>query len=474
MAMHARIDAGARVALALCALAGGCQPREAEGALPMYAVLGPDGLVLHTRGAARRLAEADTVDTFCFDRDAKALIVTHARELARITLEGERTTLLQADGEVRFPDVSTRDGQIALSMLVGVGERQQWTVVVVDAHGGHLRVLAPGYDPCFTPDGGYVVFEVHGTSGTTLQILALDDPRATPEALGRPGEHDRHTPTVAPSGSEVVFSSGGQLCSLGLFDQVERTLTAPGAYDRFATFAPDGATLLFFRQADGRDQLVLRAPDGVQSAPFGIGARLAAFAPAPPPRDTLAARLADARGGAVALDDLTALGRADARRLGGWRGTSLSLRGLRQLEPLCARELARFAGALDLSGLEDLDGMGAELLSGYAANGEGFILRLDGLADPRSQTLQALARMRGWGLALGGLRKLDERHVEPLSGIAVAWLELGGLVELDLATAESIAAHWRNKWLLLAPDALVATGAEAALAKAQITLRRLR
>lgn len=114
------------------------------------------------------------------------------------------------------------------------------------------------------------------------------------------------------------------------------------------------------------------------------------------------------------------------------------------------------------------------MLSGYAANGEGFILRLDGLADPRPQTLQALARMRGWGLALGGLRQLDERHIEPLSGVAVAWLELGGLVELDVATAEAIAAHWRNKWLVLAPAAQVAPGAEAALAKAQLSLRRLR
>jgi hypothetical protein len=53
-------------------------------------------------------------------------------------------------------------------------------------------------------------------------------------------------------------------------------------------------------------------------------------------------------------------------------------------------------------------------------------------------------------------------------------LELGGLVQLDVRAAEAIAAHWRNKWLVLPPDARVAAGAEAALAKAQITLRRLR
>jgi hypothetical protein len=465
---------------ALWALASGCQPRaicnprENAGALPVHAVLGPDGLVLHTCGVTRRLAEADTVDTFCFDRDAEALIVTHGRELARITVDGERTALLQADGEVRFPDVSPRDGRIAFALLVGEGEHQHWAVAAVDAQGHDLRVLATGYDPCFTPDGGTLVYEVHKSPATSLEMLALDDPRATPEALGPHDARDRHTPTVAPSGAEVVYSSGGQLCSLGLFDQVERTLTAPGAYDRFATFAPDGTTLLFFRQVDGRDHLVLRAPDGVESAPFGIGARLAAFAPAPPPKGTLGARLADARSGAVVLDDLTLLHPADARMLGRWRGTSLSLRGLRQLEPQCARELAWFEGALDLSGLEDLDDVSAEMLSGYSANGEGLILRLDGLTDPSPQALQALARMRGWGLALGGLRKLEERHVRPLASVAVAWLELGGLVELDLATAESIAAHWRTKWLVLAPDAVVAPGAEAALARAQITLRRLR
>jgi hypothetical protein len=375
---------------------------------------------------------------------------------------------------VRFPDVSPRDGRIAFAVLVGQNERQHWAVATVDAEGRDLRVLATGYDPCFTPDGDYLVFEVHGGPATSLQILALDDPRATLEALGPRSERHRHTPTVAPSGAEVVFSSGGQLCSLGLFEQVEHTLTAPRAYDRFATFAPHGATLLFFRQDDGRDHLLVRAPDGVESAPFGIGARLAAFAPGPPPMGTLRARLADARSGAAVLDDLIAVDRADARLLGSWRGTSLSLRGVRQLEPLCACELARLKGALDLSGLEELNHVGAEMLSEYSANGEGLILRLDGLADPRPQALRAFATMRGWGLALGGLRELAERRIKSFSGIAVAWLELSGLVELDVATAEQIAGHWRNKWLVLAPDAEVADGVAFTLAKAQITLRRLR
>jgi hypothetical protein len=221
--------------------------------------------------------------------------------------------------------------------------------------------------------------------------------------------------------------------------------------------------------------LVLRAPDGVDRSLPSDGVQLVACAPGLPASGSIAARLRDASGDTLDLEDLTTLDPPDARLLGSWRGgQALVLRGISELDAVCAGELARSRGALDLGGLTTLDAATAGALARHAANGEGHVLRLDGVADPAPEVLRALAPMRGWGLSLGGLRALDLPRVEALAGIAVARLELGGLAELDLATARSIAAHWRNKWLVVTPDARIAAGATSALQTAQITVLKSR
>ncbi len=79
--------------------------------------------------------------------------VSRRRELTRIALDGQRRkVLLTAHGGVRFPDASPRNSAIAFALSDDEHTRDaRWQVAVVDAAGGRLRVLADGYDPCFSP-----------------------------------------------------------------------------------------------------------------------------------------------------------------------------------------------------------------------------------------------------------------------------------------------------------------------------------
>jgi Tol biopolymer transport system component len=68
--------------------------------------------------------------------------------------------------------------------------------------GAPPRVLAPGRDPSFTPDGSFVVYSAHTRIGWRLYQMHPDGEAKRPLGSGSGDEHD---PRVSPDGRYVVY-----------------------------------------------------------------------------------------------------------------------------------------------------------------------------------------------------------------------------------------------------------------------------
>ena len=437
----------AAAALVPAARAGGEEP-------PLAWLEGARVLVRSAEGALPWPGLED-VDTFAWDREGRALLVTRRGLLQRIAADGRRATLAHGYADVRFPDACPANGRIAFACTLPGAARDDWQLRVVEADGRGNLELGPGYDPAFLPDGSALVFEAFEETGPDLWIhsFAGGTRRRLFEQRLAGG---RYTPAVAPDGKSVAFSSGGRLMLAALDGSQVRDLSPEGAtYDRFASFAPDGGTLAFFREREERVTLVLKGLDGAErELESGPRATLPAFRPArhapivtalDPPG--AAALVASAGGAAIDLPDLAVLD-ADT-----------------------ARALARTAGPLALDGLTTIDATTAGALAEWSGNGEAFILSLDGWRDPGPAALAVLARCRGWGLSLGGLRELSPESLHALASFSGALLRLRSLPALDEAVAREVARTWQVKWLELDFEASVSEAARRALAEGSVALR---
>jgi dipeptidyl aminopeptidase/acylaminoacyl peptidase len=92
------------------------------------------------------------------------------------------------------------DGGLIAYETVGPGGGV--SIAVVDPEGGEGRVLTPGHDPVFTPDGKWIVFSAPRRGRDRLW-------RIRPDGLGRSqlGEsvYDERDPAVSPDGRYVLF-----------------------------------------------------------------------------------------------------------------------------------------------------------------------------------------------------------------------------------------------------------------------------
>ena len=65
-----------------------------------------------------------------------------------------------------------------------------------------------------------------------------------------------------------------------------------------------------------------------------------------------------------------------------------------------------------------------------------------------ADTAAALARCKGWGVALDRLSSLPPQVANELAKLDNPYLSLGGLTSIPLETAQAI-SHWRRKFLTL-------------------------
>ena len=429
------------------------------------------GIVIVRGEEHETLADTADVTSFCWGRDPKHLIVTREHSLERLSLDGSPDVLLSVAGTPRFPSVCEKNGQIVFAMKEEE-DGQAWRIHRMQADGSQRTDLCSGYDPCFSPDGSRVYLEDF-TQGARLYVLDLQTGER--EQL-IPGEARRHTIHVDFDGARVVFSEDGYLVEQHLFGGERKQLTAEGIYSRFASYSPDGGSLLYFREEQGKDALVLRdLHTDQETVVFEGRGVLAYFAPrvledvSP---DELLQRSAD-NSEAMSLGELRGLDRrlkpypwrqmeAEGERE---RVRSLYLHGLQSLTLQEASALARNQRARNfyLPDLLDLpvpvarvlfrDDATAELQLGISncspllARHLGSLrathIRLDNLETISSAVARELARIHG-PFSLDGLRTLDVPCARELS----AWngngekfyLSLDGLTELTPDAAREFAA----------------------------------
>lgn len=170
----------------------------------------------------------------------------------------------------------------------------------------------------------------------------------------------------------------------------------------------------------------------------------------------LVARELSRYGGSMHFDSLAELDPRAANFLVG--DQPLRFPSLRRLSPEVARAFARHRGVLALDAVAELTDEAAEYLSRH----EGFLtlngvtdltvraadalsrhqgpICLNGLADPSPAVIALLARSSS-GLALCGVRQLDDVTAADLGHHAGPWLMLDGIDQLSRPAVESLGRH---------------------------------
>jgi hypothetical protein len=123
-----------------------------------------------------------------------------------------------------------------------------------------------------------------------------------------------------------------------------------------------------------------------------------------------------------------------ARAFARHRGV-LALDAVAELTDEAAEYLSRHEGFLTLNGVTDLTVRAADALSRH----QGPIC-LNGLADPSPAVIALLARSSS-GLALCGVRQLDDVTAADLGHHAGPWLMLDGIDQLSRPAVESLGRH---------------------------------
>lgn len=435
-------------------LLGVCgSPASAQDAVPApLAILGPQGLLVCSAAERTRVPGSAGLETFAWDRGGGAILATQGGELLRVELASGHRRVLFRHAQIRFPDVAPRTGRIAFAYVADRGSQRagdaRWRIAYVQPDGSGFVDAGPGYDPCWSHDEQELWLEDFDEHGAALYALSLatgerrrlgDDaiPRHTVGRGIEPGamiwSSQRHLHAGEPGSPQACYSSGRD-------------------YDRFASFSPAARHLLFFREDErGRAGIVLRELASGEERWLELDERadLAAFAPAPPPPRLLEDFRALSRSVAVGRD-LAESARLDAARyaarlrvlrddLAHAEAPALLLPGILTLDALEARRLlASGAAQLVLPDLAILEGPTARELARWATNAEQAFLALDGLRDADPQVLCELVPLRGWGLSLGGLERLNLAQAEALALLRVAWLDLRGVRELAEPVARAL------------------------------------
>jgi len=222
-----------------------CQsaPRAPELTPPRFAVLTPDGLVIHDGETRSTVPATDDLDTFCWTRDGLGFLGTTRTELVAVPPHGPRRVLSRDWFAIRFPALSPDGKRIAVGARRKRGEA--WGVWLIPIDGkGKARRLVDGYGPSWSADGQSIYYERYKPN-QGLSIMHLSN-RETHPFLddGR----QSYTVSCARSGRMVAFTRGRALTLYEPGKSSVRELTSQRTYNRFPSFSPGERYLIFFRQ----------------------------------------------------------------------------------------------------------------------------------------------------------------------------------------------------------------------------------
>jgi len=228
--------------LTLCAACrSGALPPEL--APPRFAVLAPDGIVVHDGETRTPVPTTVNLDTFCWTRDGKGFYATTEDALVAVEPNGERTVLSDGWIGIRFPAVSPDGAAIAIGARRKVGEA--WGVWLIPLKGkGKARRLVDGYGPSWSADGTRIYYERYKPN-QGLSVFDLSSGESIPFL-----DDGRRAYTVdcARSGRMILFTRGRALTLYEPGKSSVRELTDQRTYNRFPSVSPGERYVIFFRQ----------------------------------------------------------------------------------------------------------------------------------------------------------------------------------------------------------------------------------
>ena len=413
------------------------------------AILTPAGIHLQAGTQRQLLPETAGAETFGWDHGGRHLLITRDGKLLRVPIAGGKPELVaEGFGNPRFPEVSPDGERIALAVATAKG-RNDWSVLILDRESGGRCEIGSGYDPTWSADGTKLYFE-RTAKGTDLMVIDLASGKVTPIFEER---RRRHTVQCSPSGRYLTWTEEGRLMIRDARTGVVKALGRPGVYDRFASFAPDEESIVFFRDdASKKGESIIKVTLANGQEEVIQRGRVLLAAHAPPSRRRLADFVAISRRNQRerSIAELSGLSATPDGRLLLWvqrsaaaaesepHGAPLFLSGVKILSPGEAAALARWKGdRIFLPDLRALDVVTARALTGGVKSHE---LYLDGVEKLSRDVAAALVAKPARRLSFGSLASLNTETAETLAGFGGGLL-LDGLRELPESLAIAL-ARW--------------------------------
>jgi Tol biopolymer transport system component len=200
------------------------------------------------------------------------------------SLRGDAVQLFEwhrSTGEVRVVTIGPEDhpsgsygpdGRLVVSeqMRSADGKSKVSRLLLSASGGGALEPLTDGpHDakPDWSPDGRWVVYETRDPSGLPA-IASVPADRSAPPRIVAPGRD----PSFAPEGGLVVYSArtrvGYRLAEMHPDGQGKRPLGAGPREEHDPRVSPDGRFVVYVSDDEGRQQLRVRTRDGRKDRPL--------------------------------------------------------------------------------------------------------------------------------------------------------------------------------------------------------------
>ena len=180
--------------------------------------------------------------------------------LYTMRLDGSDRRRIVADEEAAFPDWSPDGTKILFHSMRG--GRGRFDIYVVDADGGHERIVTDGEQPAWAPDGRRLAYK--GCIGNHCGIMLVNLDGSGKRRLTEYA--DDGDPSWSPDGSRIAFVSerdgNHEIYVMNSDGSDQRRLTNNGYADALPVWLPDGEHIVFRSDRDGRWAIYVMRADG--------------------------------------------------------------------------------------------------------------------------------------------------------------------------------------------------------------------